>query len=672
MAITISYGQRRLFTRIGFGLGAILLLRAFFGGSSDPPHAIVQHSVLERVTLADKTLDVQRHPFLQARMGRDERDDLLMGWLRNGVNDYWNRFQLPFILSKDTSHLDAQVVRSAIDDLLSLNGWVAAACPTLSRPFGQNKREDAYDDLISANNLYYVAIIIHSADHFLVDQLAVIVQLARRLGHRNLFVSMLDYGSEDATPTLIDLCEAVLTLLQVPFRIRRIPSMTEDPSAAYYPLEEAYARNLALEPLGELKKNRGIQFHRVIWLKGFTCPNDILETIKVSQMNEAAMVCGMDWAEHNGFFIFSDRWRTRDIEGDQFRLSRSSSSASAGPPRDKVGAARYAAHLPFQVFCCESGTHVVDPAQSYYRGISYRSAHNFHNLSNSDPAPEWDPEIPCMDSSQAWFCRDLWVDAAKEGGMRDRKNEKAEPPAWSGESDDETAKQRDKPAKSINSKTSSLATSSSSIVAAEETETASVILPPQDDEEQKDQDDGPAGGDGKLRVRNPQNFPKGAPEAAPAEGDAIAPERQNAQHKGVDSDNDANVGSDFDAMPDNGNGSEEDLPPLDQSRGGSRWTVPNSDFNAARILVNPRCVTTYAGVSHAQLALDLFGPDKDGDAPEYARSGGKYVLEDWDGAPDSFVCQEQKQTGGRKAIKTQRRLTFSINDEMARRRDALQ
>ena len=31
-------------------------------------------------------------------------------------------------------------------------------------------------------------------------------------------------------------------------------------------------------------------------------------------------------------------------------------------------------------------------------------------------------------------------------------------------------------------------------------------------------------------------------------------------------------------------------------------------FLAARILVNPRCVTTYAGVSHTQLALDLFGP----------------------------------------------------------------
>lgn len=165
----------------------------------------------------------------------------------------------------------------------------------------------AYEDLIGEDHLYYIAIVIHSADHFLVDQLAVIVQMARRLGSSNIFVSMLDYDSTDATETIVDLCEAVLTLLNVPFRIRRVPGMTVDPSAAYYPHEEAYMRNLALEPLHELKQKRKIAFSRVVWLKGFTCPNDILETIKISFANKAAMVCGMDWAESNGHFIFSDR-----------------------------------------------------------------------------------------------------------------------------------------------------------------------------------------------------------------------------------------------------------------------------------------------------------------------------------------------------------------------------
>jgi hypothetical protein len=141
----------------------------------------------------------------------------------------------------------------------------------------------------------------------LVDQLAIIVQLARRLGTRNLFVSMLDTASTDSTPTLADLCESVMTILGIAFRIRRVPPMTVDPAATYYPLEEAEARNLALEPLHELWNKRKIKFHRVVWLKGFTCPNDVLESLRVSEANNAAMVCGMDWAEHNGFFIFSDR-----------------------------------------------------------------------------------------------------------------------------------------------------------------------------------------------------------------------------------------------------------------------------------------------------------------------------------------------------------------------------
>ena len=70
--------------------------------------------------------------------------------------------------------------------------------------------------------------------------------------------------------------------------------------------------------------------------------------------------------------------------------------------------------------------------------------------------------------------------------------------------------------------------------------------------------------------------------------------------------------------------------------------IPNTLFTPARILVNPRCVTTYAGVSHTQLAVDLFGEDSERDGKETSAVGGKYVLDDWEGAPDSFVCQEQR------------------------------
>ena len=50
-------------------------------------------------------------------------------------------------------------------------------------------------------------------------------------------------------------------------------------------LEEAYTRNLVLEPLRVLYEKRHIRFHRVVWLMGFTCSNDILEMIQVGVVN---------------------------------------------------------------------------------------------------------------------------------------------------------------------------------------------------------------------------------------------------------------------------------------------------------------------------------------------------------------------------------------------------
>lgn len=235
------------------------------------------------------------------------------------------------------------------------------------------------------------------------------------------------------------------------------------------------------------------------------------------------------------------RWRTRDIHGDQFRQSKSSSKPDAVPPRDKNGAVRYTQHLPFQVFCCEAGTHVVDPAQSYYKGLKYRHGLDFHNASTSDAPPQRSPDASCLDSSQAWFCRDLWVDKALEGVQDDEGSES--------------------PFRYINTKT------------------------------------GPGA---KYRRQIPL-------------------------------DPDANAGSDFDAMPDSELPLDE-LPP-------ARLTVPNSAYTPARILINPRCVTTYAGVSHTQLALDLFGTgDDDGLQGNTTRN----MLDDWEGAPESFVCQEQR------------------------------
>lgn len=256
--------------------------------------------------------------------------------------------------------------------------------------------------------------------------------------------------------------------------------------------------------------------------------------------------------------ISPSSWRTRDINGDQFRQSKSSSLSSSSlvsvPPRDIIAAKKYAEHLPFQVFCCESGTHVVDPAQSYYAGLAYRAGTDFHNASTPADVPHRGPDAKCLDSTQAWFCRDLWVHKAREA-MRD-----VEPELRAG-------------AVGVNPRKRQL---------------VEVIEP-------------------AVVVDEPR--------------------------QGQKEDSDANVGSDYDAsdLP------LENPPPADDTL--TTLTIPNSAFSVARILVNPRCVTTYAGVSHTQLALDLFGPP---DREDREDRSGRDILDDWEGAPDTFVCQEQQ------------------------------
>ena len=249
------------------------------------------------------------------------------------------------------------------------------------------------------------------------------------------------------------------------------------------------------------------------------------------------------------------------------------SQPDAVPPRDKLGAQRYAEHLPFQVFCCESGTHVVDPHQSYYKGVYYRTGSDFQNLSRSESSPTRDPNAVCLDSSQAWFCRDLWVLTARDA-MADsdndvnpgvlRKRAVIDIAAW-----DPLMERRD-----------------------------------------------------AVRV-------KGADGAE----DEVNDNGEDRRLKQQQSDPDANAGSDYDAMsPEEGG---EEVPSAEDFE---KLSIPNSMFRPARILVNPRCPTTYAGVSHTQLARDLFGDGVDAPRGDTAR----YILEDWEGAPESFVCQEQK------------------------------
>ena len=137
----------------------------------------------------------------------------------------------------------------------------------------------------------------------------------------------------------------------------------------------------------------------------------------------------------------------------------------------------------------------------------------------------------------------------------------------------------------------------------------------------------------EVAARDPLMEVRDAVKVQVGSGEEEVNDGADQRKQGQKIDADANAGSDYDAMPVEDGG--EEVPSAAEV---GRLLIPNSVFRPARILVNPRCPTTYAGVSHTQLARDLFGEGDD----DVLTATGKYVLDDWEGAPESFVCQEQR------------------------------
>lgn len=90
--------RRRNVSRILLVLAVPVLLRVLLSSSffklSDP-REILENNVLDIVSRSDKPLDARKHKFLQVRMGRDERPDILDDVILNGALDYWERYQKP-------------------------------------------------------------------------------------------------------------------------------------------------------------------------------------------------------------------------------------------------------------------------------------------------------------------------------------------------------------------------------------------------------------------------------------------------------------------------------------------------------------------------------------------------------------------------------------------------
>jgi hypothetical protein len=121
MAVPI-FSRRRSLLRLGFLVAFGLAIRWLLFPQR-PRHEIQQNNYLERVIArgADKVLDVQSYPFLQARFGRDERPDLMSDFVDDGTEGFWNKFQLPLYVHEELGISGSQLTSSAVSLLLKLS-----------------------------------------------------------------------------------------------------------------------------------------------------------------------------------------------------------------------------------------------------------------------------------------------------------------------------------------------------------------------------------------------------------------------------------------------------------------------------------------------------------------------------------------------------------------------
>jgi len=95
----LLFFRRRSLQRFSFFVFLFLFFKYVFFPTKphqiSTPRQIQRHNFIERATRSDRSLNVQRHPFLQSRIGRDEKPDVFSAWITNGIRDYWERFQLP-------------------------------------------------------------------------------------------------------------------------------------------------------------------------------------------------------------------------------------------------------------------------------------------------------------------------------------------------------------------------------------------------------------------------------------------------------------------------------------------------------------------------------------------------------------------------------------------------
>lgn len=224
-----------------------------------------------------------------------------------------------------------------------------------------------------------------------------IVQVMKFLGPQNCALSIVEGRSADGTAEILAALDKPLKDLGVP--LYNLSHSDLSPKYGILDRIEALSqlRNQALEPLTS-NPSAFASDALILFLNDITvCPDDLLELVHQHVIQDADMVCALDWI-NDGDVVY-DAWVGRGMTGDLFfevPLGGNWNYAKNLFWNDPTSRERADKRLPLQVYSCWHGVAVIK-SQPFTRAVD-----PIRFRRNNIEAGE------CYMAEPTILCRDLW------------------------------------------------------------------------------------------------------------------------------------------------------------------------------------------------------------------------------------------------------------------------
>lgn len=261
------------------------------------------------------------------------------------------------------------------------------------------------DSISVTRKAYYFGLMLHNSMGVIEPLLAAMLRSMRFLGPHNCALSIVEGRSNDGTYEVLHLLRQELDALGVLYFLitdEKDPKKDFDADKGKQDRVRALAnlRNQALSPLFEFPKHFDDKTTIIFSNDVIPCMEDILELLHQKKIQDADVMCAMDWQKTADEVYFYDTWIARSMTGNTFFYISGTDEGGIFDHRRQLfwdhypTQLRFDNHQPIQVFSCWNGMVVLTAEPFLKKGLRFRGART--GLGES---PQGEPQL---------LAKDLW------------------------------------------------------------------------------------------------------------------------------------------------------------------------------------------------------------------------------------------------------------------------